>query len=244
MYSLEICSEWDQPPPEMRPPGSIAIKGYAVETPMRRSLLAVEAQVLHEVRIEFDSCRTIAAINFVLREEEKGAWFQHEGRDFRIQLMNHGQQGACNEARKQSFNIWPGSFDQISNFLLKPDISYSKDQESNPDLQDPLLNHIYVSDFDEEYSIIKEEFILNSVTVTVRKSSEAEKNLVYFDTDVPGEAIIHWGVCRNDMKNWEIPPAPFPPSSKIFRQKALQTLLQVCRIVHFVLHGVHVKMVK
>ncbi|KAL0910076.1 hypothetical protein M5K25_021010 [Dendrobium thyrsiflorum] len=225
-YCDDVSSEWDQPPPEMRPPGSIAIKGYAVETPMKRSLSAVEGQVLHEFHVEFESCKTIAAINFVLKEEEKGAWFQHKGRDFRVQLVNHLQQGAHIEPKSQSFNIWPGPFDQISNFLLKPDVSHSKDQGSNPDILDPLRNHIRISDFYEEYALITEEFVLNSVTVTVI-SSEADKNLVYFDTDMPGDVIIHWGVCRNDIKNWEIPPAPFPPSSKIFRQKALQTLLKV-----------------
>ncbi|XP_020592585.1 alpha-amylase 3, chloroplastic isoform X2 [Phalaenopsis equestris] len=207
-YCDDESSEWDQPPSEMRPPGSITIKGYAVETPMKRYL--VEGQVLHEVQIEFDSSKSIAAINFVLREEEKGAWIQHKGRDFRIQLRNHVQQGL---------------FDQVSNFLLKPDNSHSKDQECNPVLLDHSLNHRHISDFYEEYSVIKEEFVLNSVTITVRKSCEADKHLVYFDADLP-DVIIHWGVCRNDIKNWELPPAPFPPSSNIFRQNALQTLLQ------------------
>ncbi|XP_028556678.1 alpha-amylase 3, chloroplastic isoform X8 [Dendrobium catenatum] len=105
--SLKICSEWDQPPPEMRPPGSIAIKGYAVETPMKRSLFAAEGKVLHEFHVEFESCKTIAAINFVLKEEEKGAWFQHKGSDFKVQLVNQLQQGAHIEPKKKSFNIWP-----------------------------------------------------------------------------------------------------------------------------------------
>lgn len=110
--------------------------------------------------------------------------------------------------------------------MQKPDISHSKVQESYPGLLDPLRKHIYVSDFYEEYSVIM-ELVLNSVTVTVRKSCHADENLIYFDTDIPGDVIIHWGVCRNDIKKWETPSAPFPPSSKIFRQKALQTLLQV-----------------
>ncbi|XP_028556674.1 alpha-amylase 3, chloroplastic isoform X2 [Dendrobium catenatum] len=224
-YCDDVSSEWDQPPPEMRPPGSIAIKGYAVETPMKRSLFAAEGKVLHEFHVEFESCKTIAAINFVLKEEEKGAWFQHKGSDFKVQLVNQLQQGAHIEPKKKSFNIWPGPFDQMSNFLLKPDVSHSKDEGSNPDILDPLRNRIRISDFYEEYALITEEFVLNTVTVTVI-SSEEDKNLVYFDTDMPGDVIIHWGVCRNDIKNWEIPPAPFPPSSKIFRQKALQTLLK------------------
>lgn len=225
-YCDDMSSDWDQPPPEMRPPASIPIKGYAIETPMKRSSLAMEGQVLHEVQIEFDSCSTVAAINFVLKEEETGAWLQHKGRDFRIQLTNHFCQNVKNEAGKESFNNWSGPFNQISKFLLKSDASHSKDHESSSDLLDSSHGCRHISDFYEEYSAIKEEFVLNSVTVTVRSSIEENKTLVYFDTDLLGDVIIHWGVCRNEMKNWEIPPPPFPPSTKIFRQKALQTLLQ------------------
>ncbi|XP_028556680.1 alpha-amylase 3, chloroplastic isoform X10 [Dendrobium catenatum] len=104
--SLKICSEWDQPPPEMRPPGSIAIKGYAVETPMKRSLFAAEGKVLHEFHVEFESCKTIAAINFVLKEEEKGAWFQHKGSDFKVQLVNQLQQAKSRWLRQLWFFLF------------------------------------------------------------------------------------------------------------------------------------------
>lgn len=81
----------------------------------------------------------------------------------------------------------------------------------------------------EEFSISKEEPVQNLMTVTVRKSNDTEKKLVQLDTDIPGEVTVHWGVCKDDSKKWEIPPTPHPPATKLFRSKALQTSLQVCR---------------
>ncbi|PKA50955.1 Alpha-amylase 3, chloroplastic [Apostasia shenzhenica] len=192
---------------------------YAIETPLKRSS-TVEGQALYEVRINYDSSNPVAAMNFVLKEEETGAWFQHKGRDFRIPLMNNLQQYAGNEAQRQSFSIWQGSLNQLSNFLMKHDVSDFEDQENNSN-----IHQILMKDYYEEYSVIKAEFAQNSLTVTV-KSGGANKMLVYFDTDVPGDVTIHWGVCKDKNIRWELPSAPFPPSTRIFRQKALQTALQ------------------
>ncbi|KAG0488853.1 hypothetical protein HPP92_007664 [Vanilla planifolia] len=210
--------------PEMRPPFSVPIKDYAIETPFKRSLSTMEGEVLHEVHISWDSSSAVAAIHFVLREET-GAWFQHKGRDFRIQLVSHLQDEIGSENGKQTFSIFPGSFDQIANLLLKPGVSHCIDEESNPNVIDPMQKLKHNSDIYEEYSIIKEEFSQNYLGVTVRRSSEADKTLFYFDTNVPGDVIIHWGVCK-DEKEYGNTPSPFPPSTTVFRQKALQTILQ------------------
>lgn len=81
--------------------------------------------------------------------------------------------------------------------------------------------------FYEEQPIAKQVAFDNSVTVSVRKCPETAKNLLYVETDLPGDVFIHWGVCRDDAKTWEIPDAPHPPETVSFRDKALQTRLQV-----------------
>ncbi|KAI7997702.1 hypothetical protein LOK49_LG10G02257 [Camellia lanceoleosa] len=57
--------EWDQPPVGMRPPDSIPIKDYAIETPLKKSSAVVEGDLYYEVKINFSTNRDIAAINFV-----------------------------------------------------------------------------------------------------------------------------------------------------------------------------------
>ncbi|KAG1346300.1 putative alpha-amylase 3, chloroplastic [Cocos nucifera] len=66
-YCDELRSEWDQPLPEMIPPGSIPIKDHAIEKPLKKSSAALEMQILHEVLIDFDSNSPIAAIHFVIK---------------------------------------------------------------------------------------------------------------------------------------------------------------------------------
>ncbi|XP_068651222.1 alpha-amylase 3, chloroplastic-like isoform X2 [Aristolochia californica] len=216
-YSDDNGNEWDQPPPEMRPAGSVAIKDYAIETPLCQSLTTLEGQLLHSVQINFNVDSSIAAINFVLKEEETGAWFQHRGRDFKILLSD-----CCDEntvVGAKDFGIWPG---QISSILLNPEGSRSKAEENagearSRNLQNQLL----------EYSISKEVPVTNFLTVSIQSSVDTHKNLVHFDTDLPGEVVVHWGVSRlGDKKNWEIPDGPHPQGTKSFRKKALQTVLQ------------------
>ncbi|GJN17880.1 hypothetical protein PR202_gb04986 [Eleusine coracana subsp. coracana] len=98
--------EWDQPPSEMRPPGSVPIKDYAIETPLE-ILPASEGCMLYEVQINFPKDTPVAAVNFVLKEEETGAWFQHKGRDFRIPLRGSSD-GAVPSEAKHDIGIWPG----------------------------------------------------------------------------------------------------------------------------------------
>lgn len=80
-YAGDTGSEWDQPPREMWPSGSIAIKDYAIETPLK-------GEAFQEVKIDISSKWSIAAINFVLKDEETGVWYQHRGRDFKIPLVD------------------------------------------------------------------------------------------------------------------------------------------------------------
>lgn len=116
--------------------------------------------------------------------------------------------------------LFSGKLKQISSLLLKPKGSRSKEE---------LFQNRQITGFYEEYPILKDELVHNSMTVTVKKSNVTDKNLVHIDTDIPGNVVVHWGVRRENKKHWEVPSAPHPPSTKIFRKKALQTLLQVCR---------------
>ncbi|KAF8696223.1 hypothetical protein HU200_037124 [Digitaria exilis] len=215
-YDGEQGSEWDQPPSEMRPTGSVPIKDYAIETPLE---ILPNSEGRYEVQIKFDKDTLIAAINFVLKEEETGAWFQHKGRDFRIPLSGSFDGGVPLGAN-QDIGVWPGDLGHLK-----------KNQGSNAQPQETIpggtgLSGKHISGFYQEFQIIKSEYTQNFVTVTVKRDNETHKRLVEFDTDIPGEVVIHWGVCRDNNMTWEIPPEPHPPTTKVFRQKALQTLLQ------------------
>ena len=63
---------------------------------------------------------------------------------------------------------------------------------------------------------------------SVMTSEDMKSNHLVFDTDIPGDVVVHWGVCSGDSKTWQIPKTPHPPRSRVFRKKALQTSLQVC----------------
>ncbi|KAK3161754.1 hypothetical protein QOZ80_1BG0081010 [Eleusine coracana subsp. coracana] len=218
-YDGEQGREWDQPPSEMRPPGSVPIKDYAIETPLE-ILPASEGCMLYEVQINFPKDTPVAAVNFVLKEEETGAWFQHKGRDFRIPLRGSSD-GAVPSEAKHDIGIWPGTLGPV---MKEHEGSNAQPQKTVPGNADLSGKHIL--GFCEEYPILKSDYVQNFVTVTVRKDNETHKKLVEFDTDIPGEVIIHWGVCKGNTLAWEIPPEPHPPTTKIFRQKALQTSLQ------------------
>lgn len=81
--------------------------------------------------------------------------------------------------------------------------------------------------FYEELPIVKKIVIENTVSISVRKCPETAKTLLNLETDLIGDVIAHWGVCRDDSKNWEIPAEPYPPETIVFKNKALRTLLQV-----------------
>ncbi|XP_047061646.1 alpha-amylase 3, chloroplastic-like isoform X2 [Lolium rigidum] len=205
-YDGETGREWDQPPEEIRPPGSVPIKDSAVETPLEISHSS-EGCVLHEVEIKFDKDTPIDVINFVLKEEGTGAWFQHKGGDFRIPLSGSLKDKDSSGAKQ----------DKLEGSNAQP-------KETVPEDKGP--NRKFISQFYGEYPILKSEYVENSVSVTVTENSETNKSRVEFDTDITGDVIIHWGVCKGNTMTWEIPPEPHPPKTKIFRQKALQTLLE------------------
>ncbi|VAH62515.1 unnamed protein product [Triticum turgidum subsp. durum] len=206
-YHGETGSEWDQPPSEIRPPGSVPIKDSAIETPLETSPNS-EGHILHEVQIKFDKDTPIAAIYFVLKEEGTGAWFQHKGGDFRIPLSGSLEDGDPLGAKQG----------------VKPEGSNAQLKEAVPGDKGPSTKCI--SEFYEEYPILKSEYFEHFVSVAVTENSETDKSLVEFYTDITGDVIIHWGVCKGNTMTWEIPPEPHPPNTKIFRQKALQTLLE------------------
>lgn len=85
--------------------------------------------------------------------------------------------------------------------------------------------------FYEELPIVKEVAVDNSISVSVKKCPETTKYLLYLESDLPGDVVVHWGACRDDTRKWEIPAAPHPPETTVFKNKALRTLLQVhCKI--------------
>jgi hypothetical protein len=106
-YSKDSGSEWDQPPAEMMPAGSIPIKDYAIETPLKKSDTVVEGDVNCEVKIDFRTDKAIAAINFVLKDEETGAWYQHRGRDFKVALTDYLREDGTIVRAKKGLSIWP-----------------------------------------------------------------------------------------------------------------------------------------
>ncbi|KAL6508114.1 hypothetical protein OROHE_021656 [Orobanche hederae] len=171
--------EWDQPPVDMRPPGSILFKDYTIETRLERSPNSSGGDSSSEVKIEFNTSNSIASINFVLKDEETVCFYQHRGRDFKVPLINHHQDDD-NVVGAKSSDVWPGGASgQLSNLLLK-----------------------------------------------IRHNREEDKNELHIETDLPGDVVVHWGVCRDEGKNWEVPEEPYPPETIIFKNKALRTRLQ------------------
>ncbi|CAN0924152.1 Alpha-amylase 3, chloroplastic [Linum grandiflorum] len=242
-YVNDSGSEWDQPPKHMRPPGSVPVKNYAIDTPLKKPSAD---DLFHEVKIDIDPKSAIAAINFVLKvrihclildmqvleiacyssvdvrfvvvqDEETGTWYQHKGRDFKVPLVDYLLDDG-NFFGSNSFNIWPGPF--FTNILLKSERQNNVSELNDSKIEDRQLEGIY-----EEQPFTKHTTLENSVTVLVRKCPETSKNLLYLETDLPG-VVLHWGVCRDNAKNWEIPSGPHPPETIIFKERALRTKLQ------------------
>lgn len=92
---------------------------------------------------------------------------------------------------------------------------------------DPNLQARQLEGFYEEHPIVKESFVDNSLQISVRKCPQTFEYLLQMETDLPGEVLVHWGVCRDDSRNWEAPAGPYPPNTTTFKKKALRTLLQV-----------------
>ncbi|MBA0744022.1 hypothetical protein Gogos_006664 [Gossypium gossypioides] len=253
-YLGDSGSEWDQPPKRMRPPGSIPIKDYAIETPLKK---LSEGDIFHEVKIDFNPISEIAAIHFVLKDEETGAWYQHRGMDFKVPLVDYLEDDGNTVGAKRGFGVWSGAvtgqyrimsqvvyfqviyripseptlgdvgaLQQFSNVLLKSEASHADSQNNSIESKDSKNKNRCLEGFYEEQSIVKEVSVGNLVSVAVRKSPETGKVIVCLETDIPGDVVVHWGVCRDDAKIWEIPAAPYPPETTVFKNKALRTLLQ------------------
>ncbi|XVF03394.1 hypothetical protein REPUB_Repub04eG0257500 [Reevesia pubescens] len=194
---------------------------YAIETPLKKSS---KGDMFHEVKIDFNSSSAIAAIHFVLKDEETGAWYQHRGRDFKVPLVDYLVDDGNTVGAKRGLGIWQGSLGQFFHVVKKALASHANSQnicnESKDSKNDRRLG------FYEEQPIVKEVSIGNFVSVAVRKSPDTGKSVLYLETDIPGDVVVHWGVCRDDAKTWEIPASPYPPETAVFKNKALHTLLQ------------------
>ncbi|KAH9609176.1 hypothetical protein KSS87_002402 [Heliosperma pusillum] len=225
-YVGVVGSEWDQPPEEIRPPGSIAIKDYAIETPLKKSTATEGEDSFQEVNINFNCNSKIAAINFVLKDEETGSWYQHKGRNFVVPLVNDLRDGDNVVEQIRDIGLWPGSSEQLSNLSLNggaPQQSAKENDEASS--ESPLANKP-LEGFNVDLPIVKEVPVCNSLSVSVRKCPETSKNLVHMETDLPGNVVVHWGVCFDKSKIWALPETPHPPETEVYKNKALRTLLQ------------------
>ncbi|KAL4639360.1 hypothetical protein ACB092_03G211600 [Castanea dentata] len=240
----------------MRPPGSIPIKDYAIETPMKKSSSS-GGDGFHEVKIDLSPNSAIAAINFVLKDGETGAWYQHRGRDFKVPLVDYVQGDGPDgniAGEKRGFGIWPvmnqfgklilfallqlsgrlptviglggGAFGQLSSWILKGEVLTTTGPDGSTNSGDPKQESRSLERFYDEQPIAKQVSVDNSVTVSVRKCPETAKNHIHVETDLPGDVVIHWGVCLDGARKWEIPSAPYPPETIAFKDKALRTRLQ------------------
>ncbi|TKY69722.1 Alpha-amylase 3 [Spatholobus suberectus] len=208
----------------MIPPGSVPIKDYAIETLLKKSSLSAEGDALHEVRIELKADNGISAINFVLKDEETGAWYKNERRDFKVSLVNHLKADTNIIGPKRGFDLWPGNWGQISKMFLKS----KADQDDSSESRVPEQENNQPEVFYEEVSITKKVLVNNSISVSTKKCFEsgAVKDILYFETDLLGDVVLHWGVCRDDSRRWEVPPPPHPPGTVPFKDKALRTQLR------------------
>lgn len=116
-----------------------------------------------------------------------------------------------------------GDLGKISNL---PQETESADAEVD-DIKESSLKQRPRQGFYVEHSVFKEICINNSMSVSVSHCSEKAKNVVRIETDLPGDVVAHWGVWRDEGKNWEVPVEPYPPETINFKNKALQTRLQV-----------------
>ena len=120
-----------------------------------------------------------------------------------------------------------GTFGQLSHMLFKGEGSQRRAEGSSEESPEPTLANKSLGGFYEEQPIVKEVPVCNSLLVSVCKCPETDKNLVSLETDLLGDVVVHWGICKNDIKKWEVPAEPHPPNTEVFKNKALRTRLQV-----------------
>lgn len=111
--------------------------------------------------------------------------------------------------------------------FLKSQAIHNKGQDNISKSRDPEQENSQLEDFYVEQPITKEVSVNHSVSVSVRKCSETAQAHLYLETDLPGDIVLHWGVCRNESRLWEVPPTPHPPETVVFKDRALRTPLQV-----------------
>lgn len=111
----------------------------------------------------------------------------------------------------------------MSNLIIKTEADDSK----GDNLMESNMKKRPLQGFYEDHSVFKEVVTDNLLNVSVRHDLETSKNVLSIETDLPGDVVIHWGVCGDEGKNWVVPAEPYPPETILFKNKALRTLLQV-----------------
>lgn len=125
------------------------------------------------------------------------------------------------------FSSHVGALGQTSNTLVESEATEDKAHENNSESENPKEGSSQVKSFYVELPVTKEVTVNNSISVSIKKCLKTAKNLLDLETDVPGDILLHWGVCRDDLRKWEAPPAPHPPETVAFKDKALRTQLKV-----------------
>lgn len=108
--------------------------------------------------------------------------------------------------------------------LLKAEPS-SEDEDGIGESKESRKQKGHLESFYEEQPITKQVSFGHSVTVAVDRCLKTSKNLLHLKTDLPGDVVVHWGVCRDEARNWEVPAGPYPPQTSAFKNKALRTKL-------------------
>jgi len=118
-----------------------------------------------------------------------------------------------------------GNLGQIYKIFYKSKADENESSESRV----PEREKNQAEGFYEEVCVTKKVLISNSVTVSTKKcfQSGAVKDILYVETDLPGDVVLHWGVCRDGSRRWEVPPPPHPPGTVAFKDRALRTPLWV-----------------
>jgi len=119
-----------------------------------------------------------------------------------------------------------GNLGQISKMFLQ---SEEADQDDSSESRVPEQDNNQPESFCEEVPITKKVLVQNSISVSTTKCHEsgAVKELLLLETDLPGDVVLHWGVCRDDSRKWEVPPRPHPPGTVAFKERALRTQFRV-----------------
>uniref|UniRef100_A0A0D6R490 Alpha-amylase n=1 Tax=Araucaria cunninghamii TaxID=56994 RepID=A0A0D6R490_ARACU len=210
----------------MLPSGSVSIKGYATQTPFTQKTLP-EGQRLSYVDFDINRSSSIATIQFVLKDEDTGTWYKDNEKNFRVILEQAMQNDFCKQNNHVGSNIWPGLLDQLSGLFLKSKVSSPQALGNESDIDDSNHSSDGSNGVCKEYKLSKETVVENSLKVSVRKNKEKKKKLVCFETDLPGDVVLHWGVCKDSAKRWEIPvQGEYPSNTNVFKRRALQTTLQ------------------